>query len=158
MDQARLRASVLRALTRTVQAHGWTYMYGPFADHPVRYGYTIGLSEAFGFPEAVVVGLSEDTAAYVFAELVTRLRAGERPPLNQHISLGLNLPVVLRALPASAQREHLWGANAYHDGRRAGYEAVQIVWPDAGGRFPWEAGYQRADNYQPLLFDDPPPE
>ena len=138
---------------RRVSATGWTYIYSGFHDLPVGYGYTVGLTQTFDHPEAVVVGLAEEHTAYVFGELVAKLRAGERPIVNAAVGMGLNLPVVLRHVPPSLAAQHLWVASAFYE--QQAFEAVQIVWPDAHGRFPWEAGHERKGNYQPLLTPGP---
>jgi hypothetical protein len=31
------------------------------------------------------------------------------------------------------------------------FSAVQMVWPDSAGRFPWDAGYTNPPDAQPLL-------
>ncbi len=33
--------------------------------------------------------------------------------------------------------------------------AVQMVWPDSSGRFPWDAGYNNPPDVQPLLGPRP---
>ncbi|HEX8693668.1 MAG TPA: DUF4262 domain-containing protein [Longimicrobium sp.] len=151
-------AGVLQEVVSRVQAQGWTYIYTPFEGHPVAYGYTVGFTETFGFPEAVVLGLAQETIGFLFARLAEKLRMCERPPLDQPLDLGLTVPLVLRAIPAEVARTHLKIANVFYEHRTDGYEAVQVVWPDAAGRFPWEAGYERAGNYQPQLFQGPPPD
>lgn len=154
---ATVRARVLGFVTKRVRDEGWTGIYTPFDGHPIEYGYTVGLTETFGFPEAVILGVGPAVANQAFAALAGLLRTGRAPALHQPVDVGLTFPVVLRPIPPATARLHLKVANAFYEGRRA-YSAVQLVWPDAEGRFPWEAGHQVIGSYQPLLSPGPPPE
>ena len=154
-DELGQMARALQEIARRVQTQGWTSIFTLLEGHPIGYGYTVGLTWSFGYPEAVVLGLGPDTTGYVLAALARKVAAGERPEPNTFVEVGLNFPVVLRAVPPEAARERLKVANLFYEA--GGYETVQVVWPDVRGRFPWESGYQRAGSYQPLLFTDPPP-
>lgn len=152
-----LLARILQGVVARIRAQGWTYIFARFEGHPIAYGYTVGLTETFGFPELVMLGVGEAVADHAFATLVARLRAGGVPPLHQPLDVGLTFPLVPRPIPQETARRHMPIANVFYDGRRS-YDAVQLVWPDAGGRFPWEAGHQLAGSYQPLLCEGPPPD
>ena len=155
-DDAEIRARVLQEVAARVQERGWTFIFTPFEGHPIAFGYSVGFTATFGYPEAMVLGLGHETTAFVLSRLAEKLAAGERPEPGGFIELGLNFPVVLRTVPAETARGRMYVANAFYEGRPDGYEAVQVVWPDARGRFPWEAGHERTGSYQPLLFQGPP--
>jgi hypothetical protein len=147
-------AAGLHAKTRrAVEDHGWTGYYTKMPDQPAYYAYTVGFTRSFEFPEAVVTGLDLDTSNAVLAALGAQLASGERPAFHVAIDLDLTFPVVLQPVLATARpllvlAEGFYGADPY--------EAIQVVWPDRHGRFPWEAGHRQAGSYQPLLCAAPP--
>jgi hypothetical protein len=149
-------ARILADTRRSVRDRGWTGFYTPMPGRPANYGYSVGFTQTYGFPEAIVTGLDLHTTNAILAELADRLAAGERPAFHAAIDLGLTLPVVLRPVTRATTRRLLLRATAFYAG--AAYDAVQVVWPDPGGRFPWEAGHRAAGSYQPLLFEDAPPD
>jgi len=154
-DGMDIPARILANTRRSVQDRGWTGFYTPMPGQPANYGYTVGFTHTFGFPEAIVTGLDLHTSNAVLATLAERLAAGERPAFHVAIDLDLSLPVVLRPVTRATTRRLLLQATAFYAG--AEYEAVQVVWPDPDGRFPWEAGHRPAGSYQPLLFEGAPP-
>lgn len=151
-------ARALQETVRRVQERGWTFIFTAYEGHPIAFGYTVGFTRTFAYPEAVVLGLGPETTAFVLSRLAEKLAAGVRPVPDARLDLGLNFPVVLRTVPVDAARGCMYLANTYYEARPDGYRAVQVVWPDAHGRFPWEAGHDSAGSYQPRLFDGPPPD
>lgn len=157
MDPSDTARRFLSDVSHRVRTNGWTMICTPFDGLPVLYGYTVGFERTFAHPEAVVVGLPPEIIAYVLSRLAGRLGRGERPPRNEPVDLDLNHPVVLRTIAADISAERLKVAHALQDGR-VPVEAVQVVWPDPAGRFPWEAGYRLLRGYQPLLYQVPAPD
>jgi hypothetical protein len=120
---------VVADLAETVREHGWAVrvVYGEGPRPP--WAYTVGLAGS-GLPELVVTGLPAERAVTLLNESAERLleagvapRPGERP--------GRGLEYVEVAEPDA----HLVHAVAlYGEGR----SAVQLVWTDEAGRWPWE--------------------
>jgi hypothetical protein len=155
---AEIAARALQAIIDRVRTRGWTFLYGPFqGPRAVGYGYTIGFGATYGYPEVVVMSLGVETTSVVLSRLAEMLRAGERPVANQKLDLDLTFPVVLRSVEIDVARGHLALADAFYTVRGAPYEVLQLVWPDAAGRFPWESGFVVAGSYQPKLYADSAP-
>jgi hypothetical protein len=158
LSAAEIAARALGSIIDRVRTRGWTFVYGPFqGPRPVPYGYTIGFGATYEYPEVVVMSLGLETTAVVLSRLAEKLSAGERPAANQKLDLGLTFPVVLRSVELDAAREHLALAGDFYTVRGAPYEVLQLVWPDAAGRYPWESGFVVAGSYQPKLYADSAP-
>jgi hypothetical protein len=115
--------------------------------------YTVGLTNFDHHPELVIVGVDHETAAAILDELSRRVQAGERLTAGQRLE-GLDetdYPMILLAVTDPAS--HLVVAR-----RLLGEEltALQVVWPDPDGRFPWDAAHDpRFLVMQPLLGPTP---
>lgn len=106
-------------------------------DQTVSMAYTVGLSDT-GFPEMVVFGLPENSAGYLINDAAALLRQNKLP-LNVKISDIANFPLVFKEVISSEGYMNVTN-------RRAGkvVPAIQMIWPNRAGKFPWEDG---ADEY-----------
>ncbi len=120
-----------------IKRHGWA-LIGVFpaeGDTGQPFTYTVGLTEQF-LPELVVYGLDPNSAAAVLntvaANMVDKgeIKAGDR--LADVLTDGRTLAVIdLDAADAAdlAMVHNIYGTLL---------SARQVVWPDSGGKFPWE--------------------
>jgi hypothetical protein len=146
---------VVADLAATVREYGWAVrvVYGTASRPP--WVYTVGLGES-DLPELVVTGLPAERAVALLNDVAEHLvhsgvppRAGER----RRWAGGPETEFVEIAEPDV----HLLHAVAlYGEGRRA----LQVVWADEEGRWPWESGRQpvlgrRAPDAPPLAGDEP---
>jgi hypothetical protein len=121
-----------------IAVHGFT-MVGVEDTPP--WTYTIGLVRSFDHPELVMTGMPFDVAPGLLTEVVEHIRRGERfdassPPLALADSYALGFGAV-HSSEWDEGRFNQW--LNYYD--RLGDEppipkAVQVLWPDADGRFP----------------------
>lgn len=127
----------------------------PIADHVEKYGfhvtkvmgdeevpsfaYTVGLGETARHPEIVIFGLNDDLDAMhrLLNTLGARVREGERFEHGARAEgLLTGFACAFARFPRSAFEEHLGQALAHYGKRKL--EAVQCIWPDTRGAFPWE--------------------
>lgn len=152
----------------TVRSHGWaiqavfgTGRWAPSecscgcrhsdeGDSP-PFAYTVGMF-GFGHPELLVFGLPIGTAHRTLNELGERVRHGQRLrpgelvtfecwPHRLHLfefSDDGDVPVLVAA-------QRFYGANQARP-----VPAIQCVWDDRWGRFPWEPGYDPPAGLQPM--------
>ncbi|RIQ11667.1 DUF4262 domain-containing protein [Jiangella rhizosphaerae] len=131
----------------TVRRHGWAVQYAAGAP---PFAYTVGLY-GLGHAELLVYGLDLQASAWVLNQLGDKIRDGERFGPGRPLRLAgwahrLQLfpfhdgddPPVL----GSAQR--FYGRDAADP-----VPALQLIWDDAAGRFPWEDGYELPAGLQP---------
>ena len=128
-----------------VEQHGWAFEpvpAHPELDPPIPgYGYTIGLSAAFAFPEIVVFGLTPVAARGLLGLVVDLLRGGTEIPVGAVFTGLLDNGLRSALLPVDAEEGAglFPGAEDWYGGEP--YEVVQLAWPDRQGWLPWEAGF-----------------
>lgn len=114
----------------------------------VSMAYTIGLADA-GLPELLVFGLPPQVALVILNDAAQRLRKG-RLPTDTLLTELATLPTVFKAVAPAIAEDFIIQAN--NRASRA-LPALQLIWPDRAGRFPWEPG---ADPHfaevQPVLY------
>lgn len=123
--------------------------------HGPGYAFSTGLWHRFQQPEIVVVGLQDDDAAQLIdlvgddAEDGRRYGEGDRTADLLH-----GYSVTFRAVP----RSHYpgWLGTAVWAYQGDDFPALQLVWPDQQGRFPWQPGVREGFlAAQPLLASLP---
>lgn len=138
-----------RAMT-IVAEHGWLVQgVGGDGDDP-PFAYTVGLTVR-DVPEFIVCGLAMPTAHTILNDLGERVRAGQRFTDGDVLSDVLR-DYDVRLVAVSDTRERLRVANTLFGGADGtAVRALQVVYPDVEGRWPWEAGSGVAG--QPVLGD-----
>jgi hypothetical protein len=142
-------AEHLRRLREIINQHGWALQeVAPVHEQDLPFTYTAGLAAA-GLPELIIVGLPSTVAAgylnhFAKLALTTELTAGER----HTIQLGRTaFTWQIGGVSAASSAEYLRVAHVVHG---ESVRALQLVWPDANGLLPGDAGYQPSAG-QPLL-------
>lgn len=139
-------------LWRLVKRHGWAVQHVLASGAgEVDYAYTVGLTGR-GLPELVIFGLGHDAARSVLNAVAGRLVAGEQveaPARLRGVVKGYDVTVMtvtdFQLLPL-----------AFKVAGVPSIRALQIVWPDGQGRWPWEPGSGVAT--MPLLGAVPHPD
>ncbi len=144
-------AQVRREMRAVIERYGWALQYVESAIdesgvHPA-YCYSVGLT-GFGSPEVIVTGRVAEQSAAVLDELGYRARCGDDlRPGQQHSVGGLEVTLVDVERP----RHWLRGAVDFYG---LGFTALQAVWADCRGLFPWQAE-PGSTIVQPLLGRPP---
>lgn len=129
-------------ISEHVSSVGWSVIgvgAGPDAN---PFAYTVGLTESYGHPELVMVGLSLTAMHQMLNIAGIRVRAGERFEDGQRygqIAGGYDVEAVKLATKFAS--EVLTVAAARYGGT---VSALQLMWPDAAGLFSWEDGFNPA--------------
>ena len=77
-------------------------------------------------------------------------------PFQVYGDIADGLEVVFLPVALPAYNEYLGYANWFYADLPAPYPALQMVWPDPNGVFPWQPGYDaRFRRAQPLLGEAP---
>jgi hypothetical protein len=120
---------------------------GPHEIYDAAFTYTVGLWLTQDHPELVLVGRWPNPHA-VLASAVAIIESGQRfNPDDSSDEVIERYAVCFRAVSRTRCEELLTYAS-WLIGRRA-FDAMQLVLPDASGRWPWDAEY--ASVPQPLL-------
>ncbi len=137
-----------------VRDFGWHHLH-IHPDAGLRWSFSVGLFETWGHPEVVVFGLDMETAQGVLSVAADIAKAGQQAADGTHAGDFIEAYEVcfLRVRP------HWYGSflgyAQWYNGTAGGFPVLQLVWPDASGRFPWEAGCTLSPGTQ-LLLGAPP--
>jgi hypothetical protein len=120
-------------------------------DGDPTHGYTVGLCQAYGHPELLIVGLPAVHTEDVLAHAVENVARGRRyAPGEQATDLFPSATAVMRRVGEAHFGEYL--AHAVHHYGATDFAVLQIVFPDRAGRYPWDTGADlRMKLVQPVL-------
>jgi hypothetical protein len=133
--------------------------------HRPEYTYTTGFL-LHGQPEVVVIGQPSEAAAGLLHQLYRTIGLCQRWPTGrEHLHHSQGLPFHLLDVPEVHYTEDeclLVGIPCYYEAiapdARLERAAVQLVWPDPTGRFPWDPLVEPTVwRDQPILADGDPP-
>jgi Domain of unknown function (DUF4262) len=146
--QARPVGEVLDGYRRSIRVRGWALASVPSAPGRVGFSYTIGLTRHHGHPELLASGLHPREADGLLTELAAGVRAGYRlrPGDVLRPDGGHRLQLVSVADPA--RLDH---AQAIYRGWAGDVPALQVVWSDHDGHWPWHPGWPGRVSDQPLF-------
>jgi hypothetical protein len=131
-------------LRDTIRRHGWAVQY--VEDDKRPFAYTVGLHER-GFPELAMTGLHALTALRVLNSIAhSMVDHGEEVKPAMH--LDHEAEYLLEVVEVEHPDVHLkMAVNLY--GFRI--RAMQLVWADNRGRWPWDRGWGHGRRRQPVL-------
>ena len=127
--------------------HSVAFTYVKYGENFISLGYTIGLAD-LDLPELMIFGIPGEYVETILNGAAARLKKGELP-IDTIINDLTNLPVVFKEVQPSAAARYIIEAND-----RAGAElnAIQLIWPDGDGIFPWQVGFDSVFlKIQPVL-------
>ena len=130
-------------LQRKIRKKGWTVQYVESDRRP--YAYTIGLHD-WDVPELLMTGVSPQRAVRLLNVVAGQFIGGEVLAPGQQISLpgGPLIEVVEVGHPDA----HMGWAVAFGGPQ---IRALQLVWADGRGRWPWSADFADGRGIQPVL-------
>lgn len=134
-----------------VEQFGWHVVKIIEDQEGPAFAYSIGLFKSFGQPEFIVFGLPLETLHRIINVI------GELAEKGRKLQDGSTSPDVLegyvvqfRQVAIPHYREYFGYARWFYKGNQ--FPALQCVWPDAEGTYPWEAeAPQWIKDRQPLL-------
>lgn len=138
------RGDLLSELVTMIDEHGWAVRNVVSAEPSECFLYTVGLTR-YDHPEAVMTGLPPD-AAKAFLNIVGQMaKEGHRFEVGSEtseLSYGPAFPII-RAEDVSGLTavQQIYGE----------VRAIQIIWRDSQGNFPWSSAFGNPAGTQPLL-------
>jgi hypothetical protein len=119
---------------RHILMAGWSGIY--VGDAAMSFEYTIGMTE-IALPELIVFGLPYRQSHMILHNAAKQMRAGGKPADGWRAGGVLEShQVAFQTLPSFVLTEFACQAAFYYEPRPV--EVMQVVWPDAAGRFPWD--------------------
>ena len=125
--------------------HPWVVIGVERDGHRPPYSYTVGLSE-LGRPELLITGLSKDRAANILTAVAEQLIESETPVPGAMLRLPGKRPgEVVRVAEPGVHLEV--AADIFPDQ----LSALQLVYADSRGRWPWDPAFRNGRAGQPVL-------
>lgn len=118
--------------------------------------FSVGLFRTWDHPEISMFGLPPDELRAAVDRVAERVRSGDRFEHGDVVDGILShRPVAFRRVVPRHYSGHLGHAVWYHGGAR--FPALQALWADEAGRFPWDRWFPRElRDAQPVLFEPEP--
>ncbi len=129
-----------RKLISDVQRVGW-HVVGIAADADEEvpdYAFSVGLFHSFDHPEIAIYGLSHDTAMQLINIMGEAIANGSRfshGDTTDDVAEGVTLAFI--NFDAAHYHSELGYARWFYRGNA--FPALQCVWPNKNGQFPWDA-------------------
>ncbi|WP_233716164.1 DUF4262 domain-containing protein [Mycolicibacterium vinylchloridicum] len=135
-------ADYLDEVRGKIQRRGWTVQYVESPQLP--FAYTIGLTD-YGVPELLITNVSPQRALRVLNGSAEHLLRGVQLTAGQQFTL-CGCPM-LEVVEVEHPDAHMGFAVALYGPIRA----LQLVWADGRGRWPWAADFCDRESRQPVL-------
>jgi hypothetical protein len=125
------------------------------ADLP--FSYSVGFTKSLGQPEVILMGLPGETSHSLINSLFERCSDGFGLTDGTRIEEIASFPLVAKEVDESWIIQSFFASALWYHRTQMDsplVRAMQIVWPDAGGNYPWEADcaeWVRAD--QPAMYE-----
>ncbi len=128
------------ALIGRIKQYGWqTTSVAVAADGSASFSYTTGFCHTTGQPEVLVFDFPHQLAHNVFGQMMRRTRAGDVFPVGVPVDGILSgEPVYLFPIRPEMAMKYLRSSHWFYC--RTDFPAIQLVWRDCAGLFPWQTG------------------
>ncbi len=142
-----------RRVREDIERFGWHVALVPGEGETPGWAWTLGLFGRFSHPELAIFGMPLEDMHRVLNLLGLRVKRGLRFDDGSRVS-GIFASYALTLRQVNERWvDPFFGNVAWHY-QRGDVPLLQAVWPDAGGRFPWEPEFDPAwRREQPLLFE-----
>jgi hypothetical protein len=133
----------LDELRRTMLQSGWAVQYVDGGRSPLAY--TVGLHDC-GLPELLMTGVSQQRAMRLLNIVAKDMMAGKSLTPGQKVAVRSG--PLMEAVEVANPDAHMEWAVAFGG---QGVRALQLVWADGRGRWPWAAAFSDGRGRQPVL-------
>ena len=139
-------------ILRDIKEHRLNIAYIESDGYSPCFGYSIGLYKEFNHPELITVGLPPEVTGALINNIKNDIEKGYTfiEGINYSDFL-INLPIQFVKVELEYYPDYLGYAGWYND-QSFNFPALQIVWPDREGNFPWDPFFNENLKFiQPLL-------
>ena len=142
-----------RKIVSDVKSFGWHVINILPDESGPQYSFSVGLYRKFDHSELLVMGLSHPVGHQLINSAANRIAAGKLfRPLDRTDELAEGFTCGFLPISVLRYKEYLGCAIWFYSSLKHPFPALQLVWPDKGGRLPWEKNYDRRFfGLQPLL-------
>ena len=123
-----------------VEEYGWHVALIPADDEGPGFAFSIGLFKTYRHPEVILFGLGIEAMHGIINNIGEEVRQGRRFTEGEATSgIIKDFDVVFCEVHHDHYQEYLGTASWYY--KNTDYPALQCVWPDRQGRFPWDVNF-----------------
>ena len=138
-------------IKRIVDEYGWFVAKFPATDYLPSFCYTIGLWKTFKHPELISFGLTTETLGSILNIAGDLVKAGETIDANTESDLFFeNSNAYLLEVDPRNINDYFGYGLWYNQGN---FPAIQIVWPDREGNYPWNEDFSEEFEFRQPLTD-----
>lgn len=130
-------------LLANINQFGWHVMGIDEDDDYPGFAFSIGFYYQYQHPEILLMGLPNQLAHTILASIQEMLEAGGRIEPWSAVDEVANFALTAVPVHFDHYRAHLGYAMWFYQSLDAPFPALQLVWPDKAGVFPWQEGYDR---------------
>ena len=133
-----------------IRSVGWSVILIPEDEEGPAFAYTLGLYHSQRHPEVLIQGLRQERLHGILNGIGEYVKGGRRFQADGEYSGILEgYTCAFRTVDPSLYEEYFGYAVWFYRGQT--FPALQAVWPDMEGRFPWEEGFPEALAERQLL-------
>lgn len=130
-----------RRFVERIRVHGWFGTHVFADDEGPGFSFTTGIYVGLEQPEVLVFSLGQERAQAVLWDVWRTCLQGPLPVAEVLPAGRIFANTAAWLMPVAKHRypEHLGWSRWFYGGDA--FPCLQLVWPDAAGRFPWEAAF-----------------
>jgi len=144
--------TVMESYRQTIQTHGWVVIAVQGDGDEAAFAYTLGLTRFHGHPEMLVSGLDQSVAGVLLNDFGAEVRLGIDFVAGQR---GFGLDQRRLQLVQVDEPAVLVEAQKLYASEAGLVPALQVVYTDAMGRWPWELSGRGGPRPAQSLFGRP---
>lgn len=147
-----MNKKAINLMNEKIQRNGYTVIGVMEGEDTPSFAYTVGLLETYNHPELITLGLPANTASFLFKNVVESI-IEKQMPIQNHIPYNqiANMPIEFISADTNKASDYMIGfIDKYGNSREL--KAIQLLWPDKQGFFPYEKEFDVGFlDLQPLL-------
>jgi len=121
-----------------VETFGWHVVLVSDDEEGPGFAFTIGLFRNYQHPEVIIFGIPHAVAHAVLNSVGEAVKAGTRLSSgDRKVEFLKDQTCAFVVFPRNSYEAYLGFARWFYKGNE--FPALQCVWPDSNGHFPWEA-------------------
>lgn len=145
-------------LLEEVKRIGWHHVHITAEGEEPAFAFSIGHFLTLNHPEIIVLGLQPEIAQQFLNAVAVKLAGAKETiePYKKYSEFTEGLSLAFIPVSLEYYGEYLGYANWFYGALPKPYPALQMIWPDKSGLYPWEQNYDtRFFRLQPVLGEVP---
>lgn len=135
-----------------IEEYGCSVIMIEASDYNPSFAYSIGLWEKFGHPEIISFGLSITTLHGIINDVAEIVKSGRKieTEANYDEIFGNGEARFIHVLPGYLKNYFGYALDFYN---LPEFPALQLIWTDRHGKFPWESDFEEKFKFRQHLLD-----